>query len=136
MQERLQVVEPRSLDPRRLSYRMLCPKTKHPGELELLADAYRLWTEVWHETLLELDDVTRVPSDELTRQDQIGALFHGTECIAMSAFRWVDLRQRMHRDDSYFTVWPELARDKACRNGFSVCIGSNIEVDPEFRTKG
>ncbi|MET0390119.1 MAG: hypothetical protein ABW321_29375 [Polyangiales bacterium] len=92
-----------------------------------------MWTEVWHQTLLELDNVQRVSSDEFTRQDEIGAIFHGYECIALSVFRWVDLDNPMYGDDSYFAVWPQAARDKACRDGARICIGSNITIAPAWR---
>src|ERR1700712_5758269 len=107
----------RVIDPAQLTYRVLRPRAAGPADVPLLGECYRLWTEVWHETLLDLDAVEHVPSDEFTRQDEVGAIFHGYECIALSLFRWVDLAEPMHFDDSYFAVWPQAAREKASRDG-------------------
>jgi hypothetical protein len=123
----------RAIDPARLTYHVLRPGAAGPADVPLLGEAYRLWTDVWHQTLLELDDVHNVRSDEFTRQDDVGAIFHGYECIALSLFRWVDLAHPMHCDDSYLAVWPQAARDKASRQGSSICIGSNITIAPEWR---
>lgn len=127
-------VVPRAvIDPAQLTYRILRPGRAGSADVPLLGEAYRLWSEVWHQTLLELDDVRRVPSDEFTRQDEVGAIFHGYECIALSVFRWVDLSHPMSWGDSYFSVWPAEARNKACRDGSHICIGSNITIAPSWR---
>jgi hypothetical protein len=117
-----------------LSYRLLSSRAVDPADAPLLAEAYRCWSDVWHETFLELDNVSFVPSDDFTRQDEVGAIFHGGECIAMSLFRWVDLADPMHRGDSYFAVWPDDAVRKACRDGSRVCVGSNIVISPAWRS--
>lgn len=128
-------IVPRAVvDPAQLTYHVLRPSLSGPADAPLLGEAYRLWTDVWHETLRELDGVEHVRSDEFTRQDEVGAVFHGYECVALSVFRWIDLGQPMHGDDSYFAVWPQPARDKACRDGSHVCVGSNITIAPAWRS--
>lgn len=122
------------IDTAALSYHVLRPRSAGPADLPLLGEAYRCWSEVWRQTLLELDNLSHVPSDEFTRQDEVGALFHGYECIALSLFRWVDLGDTMHGDDSYFAVWPEAARRRACRDGTRLCVGSNITIAPAWRS--
>lgn len=126
---------PESVDfrPEMLTYHLLRPRDAGVADVALLGEAYRCWSEVWSETLFQLDGATDVPSDEFTRQDEIGALFHGYECIALSCFRWIDLALPMHHADSYFRIWPQEARAAAAREGTRVCIGSHITVAQRWR---
>ena len=117
-----------------LSYQILRPRDAGPADLPLLGEAYELWSEVWRQTLLEQDGLTDVWSDDFTRQDEIGALFHQSECIGMTAYRWIDLSSPIHKDDSYFRAWPAAAKDAACAHGTRVCVGSNLTVAPAWRT--
>jgi len=121
------------LRPELLSYSILTRRRCGLTDVPLLGEAYRCWSSVWTEVVRELDGAGQVPSDDFTRQDEVGAIFHGSECIALSCFRWIDLSNPMYRDDSYFNIWPEAARDAACRDGFGVCIGSHVTVSPAWR---
>jgi len=116
-----------------LSYHLLRPKSAGPADIPLLSEAYRCWSEVWKQTLDELDDVNHVPSDDFSRQDQIGALFHEWECIGMTSYRWVDLSNPIFKDDSYFSVWPRECVNAVCAAGTRVCIGSNLTVAAPWR---
>ncbi|MDZ4676582.1 MAG: hypothetical protein SGI74_03650 [Oligoflexia bacterium] len=97
--------------------------------------AYKLWKDVWTETIYELDGHKNIFSDDFTRQDEIGALFDGSECIMLSFFKMVDLNLTAHRDDSYFKVWPKDIIDKLIVNNKPVLIGSNITASQSFRGK-
>ncbi|HTV20406.1 MAG TPA: hypothetical protein VMG12_17100, partial [Polyangiaceae bacterium] len=61
------------------------------------------------------------------------AVFHGYDCIALFFSREVDLANPLARDDSYFSVWPEAARDAACLHGSRVWVSSNITIHPDWR---
>lgn len=122
-----------NLRPELLSYRILTPRRVGIADVPLVGEAYRCWSAVWTETFRELDGATHVPSDDFTRQDEVGAIFHGYECVALSCFRWIDMSNPMYRDDSYFNIWPEDARVAACREGSRVCVGSQITVAPAWR---
>jgi len=119
--------------PESLTYRRLVFAESGPLDAPLLGKAYECWSSVWRATLHELDNVTDVPSDEFTRQDEIGALFHDFECIGLSCVRWLDLENPIFRDDSYFKVWPADALRVASEYGSSACILSNLTVAPAFR---
>ena len=116
-----------------LSYHLLRPKDAGPADIPLLGEAYRCWSEVWNRTLDELDQVKHVPSDDFSRQDLIGAIFHDWECIGMTSFRWVDLANPIDKDDSYFSVWPRTCVKAVCAAGTRVCIGSNLTVAAPWR---
>jgi hypothetical protein len=127
-------VVPRAvIRPELLSYHLLRPGHVGAAEVPLVGEAYRCWAEVWKETFQELENRSDLPSDDFTRQDEVGAIFHGYECVALSFFRWVDLRSPMVQDDSYFAVWPQSARDAACADGSNVCISSNFTLAAPWR---
>jgi hypothetical protein len=116
-----------------LTYHLLRPQQAGPADIPLLGEAYRCWSEVWKQTLEELDHLNHVPSDDFTRQDVIGAIFHEWECIGMTSFRWVDLANPVYKDDSYFSAWPRPCENAVCAAGTRVCIGSNLTVAAPWR---
>jgi hypothetical protein len=122
-----------TLDPDALTYHLLRPSAVGPADLPLVGEAYRCWAEVWEQTFAELESRSYVPSDDFTRQHEIGALFHHYECIALSFYRWVDLSNPIHRADSYFSVWSEEARDEACAHGSQICVSSNFTISAPWR---
>jgi hypothetical protein len=127
-------VVPRAvIRPELLTYSLLSPRSIGIADVPLVGEAYRCWSEVWHETFAELDNKSDVPSDDFTRQDEVGALFHGYECIALTFYRWIDLTSPMYRADSYFSVWPEDIRDAACSRGPRICVSSNFTVSAVWR---
>ena len=120
-----------------LSYRLLSPRNPGPADIPLLGEAYRCWRSVWQQTLQELDHLDTVPSDDFSRQDEIGALFHEWECLGLTSYRWLDLSNPIDRDDSYFHIWSEEARAAAAMGGPRVCICGNLTVAaPWRRAKG
>jgi hypothetical protein len=94
---------------------------------------YEHWHDVWSRTFFELDGAECTYSDDFTRQDEVGALFQDDEFVGLTAHRWVDLRVRADREDSYFRAWPAEAVDAAARLGPLLCIGSHLTVAPAFR---
>jgi hypothetical protein len=116
-----------------LTYHLLRPQHAGPADLPLLSEAYRCWSLVWKETLEELNDQRYVPSDDFSRQDEIGAIFHEWECVGLTSFRWVDLANPIYKDDSYFSVWPRESVAAICAKGTRVCIGSNLTVAAPWR---
>jgi hypothetical protein len=116
-----------------LTYHLLRPSDVGPADVPLIGEAYRCWADVWQETFAQLENRSHVPSDDFTRQDEVGALFHGYECVALTFYRWIDLANPIYRDDSYFAVWPEEVRDAACVNGSRICISSNFTIGAPWR---
>ena len=111
-----------------LQYHLLSPRPmRHP----IIESAYALWREVWQSTFLELDGVADLSSDEFTRQDEIGALMHGSRCVSIVGLRWIDLSLDMWRDDSYFKPWPR--KPLADLQNRIIGISSNAVVHPEYR---
>jgi hypothetical protein len=119
--------------PEALSYHLLRPGDAGPAEVPLMGEAYRCWEETWSATFGELENRPDVRSDDFTRQDEVGALFHDYECIALTFYRWIDLASPIARNDSYFAVWPEDARDAACVRGSRICVSSNFTIGAPWR---
>jgi hypothetical protein len=119
--------------PEALRYRLLHPRDAGPADVALMGEAYRCWEETWRLTFGELENRPDVRSDDFTRQDEIGALFHEYECIALTFYRWIDLASPIARNDSYFAVWPEGARDAACAHGARICVSSNFTIAAPWR---
>lgn len=111
-----------------LEYHVFEPRT---AEGPLFERAYVLWRDAWTATFRELEGITRIDSDEFTRQDEIGVLVRDQSCVSVTGVRWLDLSRPTSIDDSYFRVWPEesLRRLAAARVG----ISSNTVVSPEWR---
>jgi hypothetical protein len=124
---------PRSIDPGELIYRLIRPATASGLERWHLTEAYRCWHRVWSDTLRELDNASRVFSDDFTRQDELGTLFYEERCVGLTCFRWVDISLDHDRNDSYFKPWPENALQALATDGPRICIGSNLTVLPGWR---
>jgi hypothetical protein len=122
------IVRPEAIAAQQMQYHLFIPrKTRDP----VLDGAYELWRDVWQSTFLEADGVADLYSDEFTRQDEIGVLTLGTQCVAVTGLRWLDLTQAMAREDSYFKHWPSSA--VAALGDGTVGISSNAVVHPEWR---
>jgi hypothetical protein len=119
--------------PEALSYHRLKPREVGPADVPLIGEAYRCWSDVWKQAFHELENTRELPSDDFTRQDEVGALFHGYQCIALSFFRWIDLSSPIDQDDSYFSVWPSGAREAACAQGSKICISSHFTIAAPWR---
>ncbi len=130
---RSEVVPRAVVRPEELSYHLLSPRNAGPADVPLLGETYRCWTEVWADTFRELDNLKDLRSDDFSRQDEVGALFHGYECIGLSFFRWADLRNPVVRADSYFAAWPAAAIDTAAKHGTRGCISSYFTIAAPWR---
>jgi hypothetical protein len=96
-------------------------------------EAYECWHRVWSETFRELDGTDNLFSDDFTRQDEIGALYQGNECIGVTGYRWINLEFPYFKDDSYFRAWPREILESIAATTPRVCVGSNLAVAPEWR---
>lgn len=120
-----------ALDPELLRYRLLAPRARTKSRE--LALAYATWRRVWARTFAELDGQAAMFSDDFTRQDELGVLFHDGECVGMTAYRWLECAGLGTSDDSYFKAWPAHALAALRRAGSTVCVGSYLTVEPAWR---
>jgi hypothetical protein len=97
--------------------------------------AFQLWNDIWSATFKELDGAEALFSDDFTRQDEVGAIFRGQECWALSFFRYVDLSRPADVTDTYFKVWPEAALKVLREEGNLAFVGSNITLAPAARDR-
>jgi hypothetical protein len=120
------------IEPEALRYHLLTPGQTRADDPRI-AEAYRCWRATWRDAFVELEQHSELFSDDFSRQHEVGALFQHDECIALSFFRWVDLSVLMNREDSYFRVWPEAAKDEACREGSRICVSSSFTLAAGYR---
>ena len=99
----------------------------------LYSEAYRMWRAVWSKTFQELDGADSITSDNFTRQDWIGAIFHFDRCVAMSVHHDANFNLPAAAEDSYFEAWTPEALSQLTRDGKNVLICSHLTVDPEYR---
>ena len=126
------VAPAKQIEPSALEYQLLTPGRTRADDPRIV-EAYRCWRATWCDAFVELKQRTELFSDDFSRQHEIGALFQHDECIALSFFRWVDLSVPMNRDDSYFRVWPEQAKNDACREGSLICVSSSFTLAAGYR---
>jgi hypothetical protein len=96
-----------------------------------MRSAYELWRDEWRATLSELEGITRIHSDEFVRQDEVSVLSIGARCVSITALRWIDLREPIGREDSYFQLWPD--HTVQLLGETLVGVSSNTLVHPEWR---
>jgi hypothetical protein len=96
-------------------------------------EAFRCWSKVWEQTLLELDGSAALFSDDFERQTEVQALMHGDRCVALLLLHEVDFRFPTAKRDSWFKIWPESAIKKLTEDGPRILVGSGVTVDAEFR---
>jgi hypothetical protein len=115
------------------SYHVLRPRAVDAGERERIGRAHACWLDTWSAMLRDLDGVELRFDDDFARQDEVGALFCGDECVGVSGYRFVDLSLPWHRRDSYFAAWPQPLLEQIAAVSPRVCIGSNLAVAPSWR---
>lgn len=86
---------------------------------------YKAWLESWKATFFQLEKKTTLYSDAFTRQQEIGALMYGRECIALSGFNPRDMNLSAHRSDSCFQVWPTSIMDELANYKNGICMVSS-----------
>ncbi len=109
------------------------PRDVDAAEREKLLRAHLCWRDTWGAMLRDLDGEELRFSDDFSRQDEIGALFSGSECVGLSGYRFLDLSLPWLRRDSYFAPWPETLLEQIAATSPRVCVGSNLVVAPSWR---
>jgi hypothetical protein len=133
--------KPRALSPedvreRLLEYRLeVIPVRQTPPEFRASFEAaYLAWLKMWTPVFTPLGHPP-LASDDFTRQDEIGAIFRDSTCLAFTLYRTVDTESRAVRDDSYFRIWPELAVAALARDSPRILICSYLAVERAARRR-
>ncbi|MGZ3768420.1 MAG: hypothetical protein ACXVCP_01235 [Bdellovibrio sp.] len=117
----------------KLQYFLLPGYISNTGYSKIYLDCYELWKRVWSEALKELGNKNQIYSDGFTRQTKIGCIYFEDKCVAMSAFREIDLSFYPQQQDSLLQAWTSDALHKLVADGSRVSICSYLTVSPEFR---
>jgi hypothetical protein len=119
---------PRQVNADALQYSLLKPRRSRHA---LARASYALWRNEWFATLNELDGLSRLHSDDYTRQDEIGVLSLGDDCLSVTALRWIDLSVDADCEDSYFRPWPKQALAEV--GARPVVLVNNLVIQREWR---
>ncbi|HKO91211.1 MAG TPA: hypothetical protein VJU61_08665 [Polyangiaceae bacterium] len=122
------IVQRQTVPVETLEYHLFRPRKAHDP---LLESAYDVWREGWRATLLELEGTTELHSDDFSRQDEIGVIASGGQCVAVTGIRWLDLSLPRSLEDSYFKTWPGPAVAAVAQR--FVSVASNTVVHPDWR---
>ncbi|HEX8954324.1 MAG TPA: hypothetical protein VF945_20865 [Polyangia bacterium] len=109
------------------------PRAVDGAERRRMFRAHLCWQDTWSAMLRDLDGAELRFSDDFSRQDEIGALFCGDECVGLSGYRFVDLSLPWLQRDSYFAPWPAPLVEQIAAATPRVCVGSNLVVAPSWR---
>ena len=106
-----------------------------PQELHQdLARAYALWKEVWEVAFkTELGVEGPLYSDNFSRQSHVAVLFNKNEPIVLTTLNTLNLNNTCDTDDSYFKVWPDLARAKLKKESKSIITCGNLALNFNYR---
>lgn len=115
---------------------VLCPGSMPaPAFAEEYKKVYVCWRETWSRAFSELQVDKPFYSDSFTRQDYVGAIFHGSKCVALAFFRLMDATRDELAVDSYFSNWSDEHRRVLCSRGPRIIVCSNFTVHPDARGK-
>ncbi len=116
-----------------LRFYVFNPRDPHPFAQDVILKSYQMWHEVWVAALGELDGATDLKSDDFTRQQSVGVLFHNDQPIGSVFFSNVDLGLSMWRKDSYFAAWPEATMIELGQRYPNVLVCSYFTLSSGFR---
>lgn len=112
----------------------LLPSGHPPSDAyQIYEQTYSLWHEIWFETLKQLDGVTSLASDGFTRQDFFAVATISNEVVALCCFKQADLRLSCHRQDSWFSPWPQALLEELAKTRSRTLIPSWLTVHPSYR---
>lgn len=116
-----------------LAYNLLAPDSGLEPRSPLIDEAYCRWRAIWEPTFFELTGLSKLHSDEFSRQHELVTVFREGRCVGLTGFRYIDLDSAVTRHDSYFASWPDEAYAAAHAWGREACIIGNFMVTPEHR---
>lgn len=113
---------------------ILCPGSMPEPEYdEIYRKIYACWRETWEQAFRELKYEGAFPSDSFTRQDYVGAVFHGDRCIALGFLRMMDARRPEFELDTYFSNWESEHRLALRSRGDKIMVCCQFTVHPSAR---
>lgn len=96
--------------------------------------AYEAWRNVWGHALSEEMNVRDyLYSDNYSRQSHVAALFYGDELFGLVTLNYMNIEDRIYKDDSYFKVWTADALQKLHRSSKEIMTLCNVTLNFRFR---
>ena len=106
------------------------------SEQEAFEEVYAFWKRIWSETNIEIGRTETLVSDQLTRQQEILALYSKDRLIAIVCQRYVPLHAQSTKEDSFFRdLYHTRPQDMSKLDAYkgTLHIGTQITIDPTFR---
>lgn len=105
------------------------------SEARAFEDVYLFWDQIWQVANEEIGRTAAVPSDMLTRQHEILALYYKGVPIATVCHRFVDFSTQSTFNDSFFVpeIWYQEDKKAIQKMGGYGIIGNQITVRRDFR---
>lgn len=72
-------------------------------------------------------------SDNFTKQSHVAIIFYENEVACLTTLNYFDLENPVVLNDSYFTVWPEITRQKIKQEAKKVMVSGNLSLNFNFR---
>jgi hypothetical protein len=114
---------------------VILPGKNPPSYLaEKYESAYTCWKKTWEDAARELQDMPHsLDSTEFIRQDEVLAVFHGSECTSLGFWTELDFSFIPSREDFYFRKWTDEAFRALVRDGKMVGKYSYLTVAKKYR---
>lgn len=124
------------VNPAKLSFMIFPTRFPQPSYQSEYRKAYLCWRSVWNEAFKEEMNIKEdLYSDNYTRQSHVAAVFYEGEVAGLMTLNYMDLNDPVAMDDSYFKVWPELAKMRLKKEARSAIITGNFTINFNFRKK-
>jgi hypothetical protein len=97
--------------------------------------AFLTWKTVWEEAAAELSDFPdKLYSNDFTRQDEILAVFRGSDCTSLGFWTEMDMTLITSKLDQYFQMWDDESFAKLTMHGKKIGKYSYFTVSKPYRS--
>src|SRR5258708_6183825 len=104
---------------------VLCPGTHVHADFSLIhSKIYQCWSDVWTQAFQDLGAKKALYSDAFSRQNYVGGLFSGDDCVALCFFREAHANAPEFAKDSYFSNWSPAHLETLTSRGPKVIVCS------------
>jgi len=124
------------VDRSKISLMIFPTRFPQPSYVQEYHKAYGCWRSVWNQALKEEMNVKEdLYSDNYTRQTHVLTVFYEGEVAGLMTLNYINLKDPVAMDDSYFKVWPEFTLMKLKKEARNIIVTGSFTVNFNFRKK-